>query len=79
MPTTAAPHRISFPRRAAAALVVASAILVILFALHRNETGWLARAVRAPVTHSNADANAGLSIVPGKPQVRHPMAAPTAT
>jgi hypothetical protein len=79
MPAIAAPHRISFSRRAAAALVVASAILVILFALHRNETGWLARAVRAPVTHSNGDANAGLSIVPGRLQVREPVDPSTST
>jgi hypothetical protein len=45
---------IGVPHRIAAALVVASAILVILFALHRNETGWLARVVRAPLMHPSA-------------------------
>ena len=49
-----ASERFDVAHRVAAALVVASAILVILFALHRNETGWLARVVRAPLMHPSA-------------------------
>lgn len=41
--------RIGVARRVGAALVVASAIAIVLYALHHNETGWLARAVRAPL------------------------------
>lgn len=52
---------IRLPHSFVAALVVVATILVILFALHWNETGWLARAVREPLPRAAAPAAARAS------------------
>jgi hypothetical protein len=67
--------RIGLARRAGAALVVASAVLVVLYALHHNETGWLARAVRAPLAAPAAGSTESPAVGAGaKEAARRPAA-----